>query len=774
MAKLAKELFDMVPLRGIVPFPGTTFHFDAGRSASLAALEHAMGVQGDIFIVCQRDPDMDEPDKKDLFDMGCVARIKQVMPLPDGTLRVLVNVNARAVLKNVHESGGYKTAEIVRVPAYADDSPQGRAALMIAKQEYERYLDIKGETGGETKQLLTAITEPGEFADKLANTVMDSFMNRQRILECADPVERCILAGAYLRSECANMKLAAEIQKEVQARMDKNNREYFLHEQQRVIEEELGEGDDEVGTYEKKLNALEMNAEARERTEKEIKRLKRATPQSPEAAVMENYIEYMLELPWGKYTKEKTDIPRARRVLNEDHYALDEVKKRILEFLAVRSVKENPKSPILCLVGAPGVGKTSIAKSIARALNRKFCQVALGGVHDEAELRGHRRTYVAAMPGRVISAIKQCGVMNPVFLFDEIDKMASDMRGDPASAMLEVLDPEQNARFRDHYLEAPFDLSRVLFITTANTAEAIPKPLYDRMEVIEVPSYTLEEKLQIAKRHLWKKQLEENGMPAAELKISDGAIKDIIEGYTAEAGVRNLERVLGRIIRKVTVERLEQPDKDRTPLRIKPDMLVKYLGAPKYSRPETDKAPEVGAVNGLAWTSVGGVVMPIEVAVMPGSGNLELTGSLGDVMKESARTALTFVRKHMGEDGITEEFRKTHDIHVHVPEGATPKDGPSAGIAIACAIYSALTGLEARQDVAMTGEISLRGKALPIGGVKEKLLAAYRLGIKNVLLPKDNIKDLENIPKDILGDMNVVPVSAAMDALRYVLPAKRA
>ena len=774
MAKLAKELFDMVPLRGIVPFPGTTFHFDAGRSESLAALEHAMGVQGDIFIVCQRDPDTDEPDKKDLFDMGCVARIKQVMPLPDGTLRVLVNVNARAVLKNVHESGGYKTAEIVRVPAYADDSPQGRAALMIAKQEYERYLDIKGETGGETKQLLTAITEPGEFADKLANTVMDSFMNRQRILECADPVERCILAGAYLRSECANMKLAAEIQKEVQARMDKNNREYFLHEQQRVIEEELGEGDDEVGTYEKKLKALEMNAEARERTEKEIKRLKRATPQSPEAAVMENYIEYMLELPWGKYTKEKTDIPRARRVLNEDHYALDEVKKRILEFLAVRSVKENPKSPILCLVGAPGVGKTSIAKSIARALNRKFCQVALGGVHDEAELRGHRRTYVAAMPGRVISAIKQCGVMNPVFLFDEIDKMASDMRGDPASAMLEVLDPEQNARFRDHYLEAPFDLSHVLFITTANTAEAIPKPLYDRMEVIEVPSYTLEEKLQIAKRHLWKKQLEENGMPDAELKISDGAIKDIIEGYTAEAGVRNLERVLGRIIRKVTVERLEQPDKDRTPLRIKPDMLVKYLGAPKYSRPETDKAPEVGAVNGLAWTSVGGVVMPIEVAVMPGSGNLELTGSLGDVMKESARTALTFVRKHMGEDGITEEFRKSHDIHVHVPEGATPKDGPSAGIAIACAIYSALTGLEVRQDVAMTGEISLRGKALPIGGVKEKLLAAYRLGIKNVLLPKDNIKDLENIPKDILGDMNVVPVSAAMDALRYVLPAKRA
>jgi ATP-dependent Lon protease len=480
----------------------------------------------------------------------------------------------------------------------------------------------------------------------------------------------------------------------------------------------------------------------------------------------------MLELPWEKYDKETVSIPKARRILDEDHYGLEEVKKRILEFLAVRAVKKDGKSPILCLVGAPGVGKTSIARSIARALDRKFCQVSLGGVHDEAELRGHRRTYVAAMPGRVISAIKQCGSMDPVFLFDEIDKMASDMRGDPAAAMLEILDPEQNARFRDHYLEAPFDLSRVLFITTANTLEAIPRPLFDRMELIEVPSYTVEEKVQIAKRHLWPKQLEENGMSAKQLKISDQALTQIIEGYTAEAGVRSLERALGRVIRKVLVERLES-EPDQPALRITPALLQKYLGAPRHLKPDTAKKPEVGIVNGLAWTSIGGVVMPIEVSVLPGSGALELTGSLGAVMKESAHIALSFVRAHMQEDGVSEEFRKSHDIHVHVPEGTTPKDGPSAGIAMACAIYSALAGLEARQDVAMTGEISLRGKALPIGGVKEKLLAAYRLGINNILLPKENMKDLEEIPSDVLEKLNVIPISSAMEALSYVLPGKK-
>ena len=774
MSKIETNQYYAIALRGVVPFPGTSLHFDIGREKSLTSLQKAMSGDGRLFLICQKDPEEDDPGREGLFDMGCVARIKQVMPLPDSTVRVLVEPECRARLVGIFDNGDCLSAEAAPLSEEAIPSGEDSALLAVCKQDYQNYLNARGETGGETKQLLLAQTDAASFADRLAHGVIEDYRVKQQILECSDPEERAIAACVYLRAACTGAELEQKIHKEVQSRMDRNNREYWLREQQRVIEEELGEDDDGVALYEKKLKNLPMDKEARERTEKEIRHLKRSAPQSPEAAVMENYIEYMLELPWGKFSAEKIDIARARRILNEDHYGLKEVKQRILEFLAVRSIKPDGKSPILCLVGAPGVGKTSIARSIARALKREFCQVALGGVHDEAELRGHRRTYVAAMPGRVISAIKQCGSMNPVFLFDEIDKMAADMRGDPASAMLEVLDPEQNDHFRDHYLEAPFDLSRVLFITTANTAEAIPKPLYDRMEVIEVPSYTVEEKKQIAKRHLWKKQLNENAMEAENLKITDAALTAVIEQYTAEAGVRTLERTLGRVIRKAAVERLETPEEERKPVRVTPAELAHYLGAPKYLKPEAGAEPEVGAVNGLAWTAVGGVVMPIEVAVVPGSGALELTGSLGDVMKESAKTALTFVRRHMEEDGVTEEFRKAHDIHIHVPEGATPKDGPSAGIAMACAIYSALTGLPARQDVAMTGEISLRGKALPIGGGKEKLLAAYRMGIKNVLLPRENMKDLEEIPDDILGKMNVVPMTAACEALRYVLPGKRA
>lgn len=774
MAKIKTEQMNIVALRGIVLFPGVPQHFDIGRDKSVAALESALHGNELLFTVCQKDPDVDDPAQKDLYQMGCVCEVKQVMPVPDGTLRVLVNPLCRAKLKGVYDLSNMLVGDVVRLQNGKDTSERGQMLLQLAKQSYERLLEAKGESGGEVRQLLLSQQEPGAFADKLAANVMDSFVNKQNILDCADPTERALMACAYTEKEANAINILQDIQKQVSQRLERNNREYFLREQQRVIDEELGEDDDEIAAYEKKLSEVPMDAEAKERVEKELKRLKRAPMQSPESAVMENYIEYMLELPWGKYSKEVISIPKARKILDEDHYGLEEVKKRILEFLAVRAVKQDGKSPILCLVGAPGVGKTSIARSIARALGREFCQVSLGGVHDEAELRGHRRTYVAAMPGRVISAIKHCGSMNPVFLFDEIDKMASDMRGDPAAAMLEVLDPEQNSRFRDHYLEAPFDLSKVLFITTANTLEAIPKPLFDRMEVIQVPSYTVEEKLQIAKRHLWKKQLNENGMDAKMLKISDAALTKVIEEYTSEAGVRTLERTIGRLIRKVTVEKLEAKKEDSKPVRLTPELVEKYLGAPKYLKPETGKQPEIGAVNGLAWTSVGGVVMPIEVTVLPGSGKLELTGSLGNVMKESAQIALSFVRGHMEQEGVTEEFRKTHDIHVHVPEGATPKDGPSAGIAMACAIYSALTGLAARQDVAMTGEISLRGKALPIGGVKEKLLAAYRLGINNVLLPKDNVKDLEEMPRDVMSKLNVVPISAATDALSYVLCRKQA
>ena len=510
-----------------------------------------------------------------------------------------------------------------------------------------------------------------------------------------------------------------------------------------------------------------MNDEARERVSKELKRLARTAVQAPESAVSQNYIEYMLELPWEVKDPENIDIRHARRVLEADHYGMKEVKERLIEFLAVRAATKGAKSPILCLVGPPGVGKTSIARSVAWALGRKFTQVSLGGVHDEAEIRGHRKTYVGAMPGKIISQISQCGTMNPVFLFDEIDKMASDMRGDPASAMLEVLDPEQNREFRDHYLEAPFDLSDVLFITTANTTETIDRALLDRMELIEVPSYTLEEKVQIARRHLLPKELEAHGLKKAQLKLSEKAFSAIIDGYTRESGVRTLERLIGKICRKVTLEFVENPE--RGPAAIKPADLKQYLGAPAYLRMRTEPKPAVGVVNGLAWTSVGGEVMPVEAVVFPGKGQLELTGSLGDVMKESAHLARSIVRARLKRFGAEEDFFEKHDVHIHVPEGATPKDGPSAGVALSCALMSAVTGIPADNAVAMTGEVTLRGRVLPIGGVKEKLLAAYRIGITELMLPAENERDLEKLDESVRGELNIRLISDVDEALERVL-----
>ena len=772
MAELRKdEKLPVIALRGLVMFPGTTIHFDVGREKSLNALQEAMNAERELVTVCQRDENTEDPSENELYDVGCAVKVNQIMPLPDGTMRVLVDCLCRAKIVKLYFGTDMLSARVSRFPYEAQPaSARALAAMRLTKENLAEIYSSSDSITAETQQALLAIEEPGVFADRFALNVMNSASNKQRILECLDANERAELVLSYSKYELEIAAARKELQRETQKRMDRSNREYFLREQQHVIADELGEGDDEIFEYEKKLKELPMSPEARERTEKELKRLKRAVPQSPEAAVMQNYIEYMLELPWGKFADEKTDIAKARKVLENDHYGLEEVKKRILEYLAVRSLKPDSKGPILCLVGAPGVGKTSIARSVARALKREFCQVSLGGVHDEAEIRGHRRTYVGAMPGRVISAIKQCGSMNPVFLFDEIDKMASDMRGDPASAMLEVLDPEQNSSYRDHYIEAPFDLSKVLFITTANTLEAIPKPLFDRMELIEVPSYTVYEKLQIAKRHLWKKQLTENAMPADGLKINDKALISVIESYTMEAGVRTLERTLGKIIRKAVVERMDTPENERKTVYVKPESLSHYLGAPKYLPIETGKAPEVGVINGLAWTSVGGVVMPVEVSILPGSGSLELTGSLGDVMKESARIALSYVRSRMEKFGVTEEFRKSHDIHVHVPEGATPKDGPSAGIALTSAIFSALTGMKARQDIAMTGEVSLRGKVLPIGGLREKLLAAYRMGIYTVLIPEKNQKDLEELPEDIRAKLTVIPVNDVQQVLETVLP----
>lgn len=761
----------MIALRGLVIYPETVVHFDVGREKSITALQSAMMGNRRLFVVAQKNSMKDDPAIEDLYTVGTVVEVKQMMQLPDGVFRVLVDGISRAVMIGTYNVDGVPTAEVCAMPGLdAEVDNDARAMARVARKLFDKLANLRGDVSVELKQAVAGEKNPGTLADLLASNMMEDLADRQSILECGDPGRRIEIALSILSREVDVGKLAQNIEHRVHERIDHNNRDYYLREQMHVIEEELGEADEDIAVYEKRLAKSKISGEARERTEKELKRLTRATMASPESAVMQNYIECMLDLPWGVYDETEINVKHARSVLESDHYALEDVKKRILEFIAVRSLKKDSRGPILCLVGAPGVGKTSIARSVARALGRKFCQVSLGGVHDESEIRGHRRTYIAAMPGRVISAIKQCGSMNPVFLFDEIDKMASDMRGDPAAAMLEVLDPEQNDHFRDHYLEAPFDLSSVIFLTTANSAEAIPRPLFDRMEVIEVPSYTQEEKLQIAKRHLWKKQLAENGMNGKLLRVTDAALETVIDGYTREAGVRTLERKLSAICRKAAVEMLEKPEEERKLVTVKPANVQHYLGVPRYTREAPGTENEVGVVNGLAWTSVGGEVMPIEVAVLPGDGKIELTGSLGDVMKESAHIAWSYVRGHLGENGVSEEFRKKHDIHVHVPEGATPKDGPSAGVALACAIYSAVSGIPARQDVAMTGEISLRGKAMPIGGLKEKLLAAYRAGVKTVLIPKENAKDLEDIPADIRAEMDVRLMTHADEAIAVVLP----
>ncbi len=760
----------MVALRGLVIYPDAVMHFDVGREKSVAALNAALESDSKLFVIAQRNALKDDPKIEDLYTVGTIVHVKQVVRMPDGILRVLVEGKSRAALVGMFDEGSMATAEIFALDEKKTIiTNELRAYVRVLKRMFEKLSALRNDFSNDLKQAVEGESDPNRLADLLASGVFHDIKDKQSVLECVDVYTRLEIVSGILADDVDICMLEKDIGRRVHERIERNNRDYYLREQMRVIEEELGETDEDVQMYEQKIAELPMSGEARERTEKEIKRLSRIGANTPESGVLQSYIEYMLELPWGKYDDDEFNLARARSVLEADHYGLEEVKKRIMEFLAVRSIKKNAKGPILCLVGAPGVGKTSIARSIARALKRRFCQVSLGGVHDEAEIRGHRRTYVAAMPGRVISAIKQAGSMNPVFLFDEIDKMASDMRGDPAAAMLEVLDPEQNSAYRDHYLEAPFDLSGVFFITTANSADAIPRPLYDRMEIIEVPSYTLEEKVQIAKRHLWKKQLNENGLNGKMLRITDAAIKNVIDGYTREAGVRTLERKLGAICRKAVVERLEASEEDRKLVTVRPDLVPHYLGAARFSHVKTETEMEVGVINGLAWTSAGGEVMPVEVQVLPGDGNLQLTGSLGDVMKESAKIAWSYVRANMDSAGITEDYRKKHDIHVHVPEGATPKDGPSAGIAMACAMYSAVTGLKARQDVAMTGEISLRGKALPIGGVKEKLLAAYRAGIRTVLLPVENEKDLESIPDDVKSQMQISVIKSAKDAMNVVI-----
>lgn len=758
----------MLPLRGLMVFPYMVLHFDVGRKKSVSALEQAMLGDQRIFLVAQRDMDVDNPDVDDIYHVGTIAVIKQVLKLPGDNIRVLVEGKSRAILRAVTQEEPYFEGALDEViPQGTPVSIETDALLRTAHTYFEDYCRMSGRVSGETMQSVMEIEDPGQLADVIAANVLQKVEDRQQVLEELDDLARLEAVCAILVRETELAGVEKKVQARVRKQIEQNQKDYFLREQIKAIQTELGDKDaTDVEDLRERLQKTPMNDEAREKVSGELERLSRMVPGSPEIGVTRTYIEWLLDLPWGKSTPDNLDLKRARRVLAEDHYGLDEVKERVIEYLAVCRIKNNMRGPVLCFVGPPGVGKTSIAKSIARALGRKFVQMSLGGVRDEAEIRGHRRTYIGAIPGRIISSIKQAGTMNPVFLFDEIDKMASDVRGDPASAMLEVLDSAQNNAFRDHYLEAPFDLSGVMFITTANSVDTIPRPLLDRMELIEVSGYTEEEKLNIAKRHLLPDQIAEHGLPPRAVRMSDKVLRALIQGYTREAGVRRLQRTIGKVVRKSAVMML---DENMETVTVNAERLEEFLGAPRYHYEKAGRKPEVGVVNGLAYTVVGGDTLQIETTTMPGTGQLELTGSLGDVMKESARAAKSYVRAHAKELGIDPEFYKRLDIHIHVPEGAVPKDGPSAGVTMTTALVSALTGIAVRQNVAMTGEITLRGRVLPIGGLKEKLLAAHRAGIDTVLIPKENVKDLEEIPENVREAIRIIPAESVSTVLEAAL-----
>lgn len=734
----------VLPLRGLMVFPHMVLHFDAGRQKSVAALESAMLDNQTIFLVAQKDSETDEPALDDLCAVGTVANIKQVLNLPGDNIRVLVEGKSRGIISAVIEEEPFMKADIEIVEQETDpDDLELQALVRTTHDMFETYFKSSARVTPETIRSVLEVDEPGSLADLIAANVLTQMDARQEILEEIDVGTRLEKLCGILARESELASVEKKVQARIKKQIEKNQKDYYLREQIKAIQTELGDKDStDVEDLRERLAKLPLNDEAKEKVQKELDRLSRMAPGTPEIGVARTYVEWILDLPWGKTTPDQLDLRHARKILDEDHFGLAKVKDRIIEYLAVLQMKKDMKGPILCFVGPPGVGKTSIVKSIARAIGRKYVQMSLGGVRDEAEIRGHRRTYVGAIPGRIIYGIKNAGTMNPVFLFDEIDKMSSDFRGDPASAMLEVLDAEQNANFRDHYLEIPFDLSRVMFITTANSMDTIPAPLLDRMEIIEVTSYTEEEKLQIAKKYLLPKQIKEHGLHEKSVKLSDKVMQKLIEDYTREAGVRTLERTVAKVVRKSAVSML---DSKTDSVSVTAQVLHDYLGAPRYLREKPEKEPAVGVVNGLAYTTVGGETLQIETTIMPGSGNIELTGKLGDVMKESAKAALSYIRSHAAELGLDSDFHKSVDIHLHVPEGAVPKDGPSAGVGIATSMVSALTGIPVRQDMAMTGEITLRGRVLPIGGVKEKLMAAYRAGLNEVLLPRENEKDMEEV-----------------------------
>lgn len=747
-----------VALRGLTILPGMIAHFDISRERSLRAVEEAMEQDQKIYLVTQRNVDSEDPTQEDLYQMGIVADIKQVVRLQNDVVRILVDGISRAALLGFTGNEKYLEAEICYCDSNADSLPEDlrEAMLLGVREAFHRYAAVVGKISKELIRQIDQYEDLEKLIDYVTNNLPVSYELKQQVLEAEDINDRYQVIVSLLLSQVEVISIKNELQKKVKVRVDKHQKEYVLREQLGVIREELGENaDSEADEYEKKLSELDAPDYVKEKTKKEIKRFRNMSSSSSESTVERGYIETVLELPWNKMSVDNKDLDHAAQVLDDDHYGLKDVKERILEFLAVRNLTSKGESPIICLVGPPGTGKTSIARSIASALEKKYVRISLGGVRDEAEIRGHRKTYIGAMPGSIVNGLRQAGVSNPLMLLDEIDKVSSDYKGDTSAALLEVLDSEQNCRFRDHYIEMPVDLSEVLFIATANEVSGIPKPLLDRMELIEVSSYTENEKFHIAKEHLVEKQKSKNGIKKEQLTITDSALKDIIRLYTREAGVRSLERTIGKLCRKAAREIFKDSE---AAVKVTKTNLKTYLGNPKYSPEKKNDRAEVGIVRGLAWTSVGGVTLEVEVNVLPGKGELVLTGKLGDVMKESAQAALSYVRSISEGYGIEAEFYTKHDIHIHIPEGAVPKDGPSAGITMATAMLSAITDRPVRADVAMTGEITLRGRVLPIGGLKEKLLAAKVIGIKTVCIPKDNEKDLEEISKEITDGMEIVPV----------------